>query len=123
MEVISKKCRRRYPGNYLLLVNARHGRARLDFDRVIAEMTSIASPFIEVWVIALVQPESSDAILEASSITKVVRVSPGGFVIDLILREEFEKASAQKSFVRRLDRGTSTKIRDLGPAYIPIPRG
>ena len=51
MKVIKKKCKRAYPDHYLLLVNARHGKGYLDFDRVIEEMKAIPSPFLEVWVV------------------------------------------------------------------------
>ena len=113
MEVIEKKCRRAYPGHYLLLVNARHSGKLLDFDRVVREMERIRSPFLEVWVNAFIGLDD----------IKVVRVAPGILAIDLQLRAELEKASKQVPFVKRGIRGTGTEIRDLGPAFLPIPRG
>jgi hypothetical protein len=113
MKVIKKKCKRAYPDHYLLLVNARHGEGVLDFDRVIEEMKNIRSPFLEVWVVVMV----------ASGHMKVVRVAPGGFPIDLDLSAELPKAMKQEAFVKRGIRGTGAEIRDLGPAYVPIPHG
>jgi len=113
MKVIKKKCKRAYPDHYLLLVNARHGKGVLDFDRAIEEMKKIRSPFLEVWVVVMV----------ASGHMKVVRIAPGAFPIDLDLSAELPKAMKQEAFVKRGIRGTGTEIRDLGPAYVPIPSG
>ena len=112
MVVIRKKCKRAYPEHYLLLVNARNSGKVLDFDRVIREMRGIASPFLEVWVIAFVGPDDM----------KVMRVAPGAVSIDLKIRTELEKAKGQAPFIQRGKRGTGTEIRDLGPAFLPIPR-
>ena len=111
MEVIRKKCKRAYPDHYLLLVNARNGGKVLDFDRVIQEMKDIRSPFLEVWVVAFVGPDDM----------KVVRVAPGALSIDFKIRAELEKAKKQTPFIKRGKRGTGTELRDLGPAYLPIP--
>ena len=111
MVVIRKKCKRAYPEHYLLLVNARNSGKVLDFDRVIREMRGIASPFLEVWVIAFVGPADM----------KVVRVAPAAVSIDLKIRTELEKAKGQAPFIQRGKRGTGTEIRDLGPAFLPIP--
>jgi hypothetical protein len=112
MEVIGKKCKRAYPRDYLLVVNARHTGKVLDFDRVIEEMKRMCSPFLEVWVVAFIAQDDM----------KVVRVAPGGPAIDLKLRAELESASQQPSFLKRGIRGTDTEFRDLGPAFLPIPR-
>jgi hypothetical protein len=112
MEVIRKKCRRAYPDHYLLLVNARNSGKVLDFDRVIQEMKGIHSPFLEVWVVAFVGPDDM----------KVVRVAPGTLSVDLKIRAELERAKKQTPFMKRGSRGTGTELRDLGPAYLPIPR-
>jgi hypothetical protein len=112
MEVIRKKCKRAYPDHYLLLVNARNSGKVLDFDRVIQEMKGIRSPFLEVWVVAFVGPDDM----------KVVRVAPGGALsVDLKIRAELQKAKKQTPFIKRGKRGTGTRLRDLGPAYLPIP--
>jgi hypothetical protein len=112
MEVIRKKCRRAYPEHYLLLVNARNSGKLLDFDRVIDEMKAIRSPFLEVWVVAFVGLDD----------IKVVRVSPANPSVDLKIRAELAKAKGQTPFIKRGNRGTGTELRDLGPAYLPIPR-
>ena len=112
MEVIRKKCSRAYPDHYLLLVNARNSGKVLDFDRVIQEMKGIHSPFLEVWVVAFVGPDDM----------KVVRVAPGTLSVDLKIRAELERAKKQTPFMKRGSRGTGTELRDLGPAYLPIPR-
>ena len=112
MEVIRKKCRRAYPEHYLLLVNARNSGKLLDFDRVIEEMKAIRSPFLEVWVVAFVGPDD----------IKVARVSPATPYVDLKIRAELAKAKRQTPFIERGSRGTGTELRDLGPAYLPIPR-
>jgi hypothetical protein len=111
MEVIKKKCCRAYPDHYLLLVNVRNSGKLLDFDRIIEEMKDIRSPFLEVWVIAFVGPATM----------KVVRVAPSAFPIDLSIGTELSEAMKQHAFVKRGIRGTGTEIRDLGPAYVPIP--
>ncbi len=109
MTVIRKKCARAYPSNYLLLVNARSGRL-LDFDRVIHEMKLLASPFLEVWVVAFIGTNNA----------KVVRVAPAQPFVDLC-HGDFMKAREQKVFLKRGTRGTSTEITDLGLVYLPIP--
>ena len=108
-----KKCRRAYPGYYLLVVNARNTGKVLDLDRVIEEMKKIHSPFLEIWVVAFV----------ALNHMRVVPVAPGGPAIDLELRTELEKAKKQRSFLKRGIRGTDPEFRELGPAFLPIPRG
>ena len=113
MEVIRKKCKCAYPDHYLLLVNARNSGKVLEFDQVIQGMKGVHSPFLEVWVVAFVRPGDM----------KVVRVAPGAFSVDLKMRAELEKAKMQTPFIKRGTRGTGTELRDLGPAYLPIPRG
>jgi hypothetical protein len=113
MEVIRKKCGRAYPEHYLLLVNARNSGKLLDFDRVIEEMKTIRSPFLEVWVVAFVGLDDA----------KVVRVSPATPCVDLKIRAELANAKRQTPFVKRGNRGSGTELRDLGPAYLPISRG
>jgi len=112
MEVIRKKCKRAYPNHYLLLVNARNSGKVLDFDQVTREMEGVSSPFLEVWVVAFVGTDDM----------KVVRVAPGALSVDLKIRAELEKAKKQTPFIKRGKRGTGTELRDLGPAYLPIPR-
>lgn len=111
MEVIKKKCERAYPNDYLLLVNARHSGKILNVDRVIAEMKRMRSPFLEVWLVAFV---GEDDVI-------VVRVAPGWPAIDLKFRADLENARKQSPFLKRGIRGTGIEIRDLGPAYLPIP--
>jgi hypothetical protein len=111
IEVIKKKCRRAYPGHYILLVNVRNSGKVFDIDQIIEEMKNTASPFLEVWVLAFVAPGTM----------KVVRVAPSAFPIDLSIGAELLEAMNQHPFVKRGIRGTGTEIRDLGPAYVPIP--
>lgn len=113
MEVIRKKCKRAYPQHYLLLVNARNTRKVLDYDRVIQEMKGLHSPFLEIWAVAFVGHDDM----------KVVRVAPGALSIDLKIRAELDKAKKQTPFIKRGKRGTGTELRELGPAYLPIPKG
>lgn len=109
MEVIGKKCARPYPNKYLLLVNARSGKL-LDFDRVIGEMKTLPSPFLEVWIVAFIRPGD----------VKVVRVATALPFVDLT-PDDFENARKQRSFMKRGTRGTSTEFKDLGLVYLPIP--
>jgi hypothetical protein len=113
MEVIRKKCKRAYPDHYLLLVNARNSGKVLDFDQVIQEMKRTDSPFLEVWVVAFVGPDDM----------KVVRVAPSRLSVDLKIGAALEKAKEQTPFIKRGKRGTGTELRDLGPAFLPIPKG
>jgi hypothetical protein len=85
----------------------------LDFDQVIQEMKRTDSPFLEVWVVAFVGPDDM----------KVVRVAPGALSVDLKIRAELENAKKQTPFIKRGIRGTGTELRDLGPAFLPIPKG
>jgi hypothetical protein len=74
LEVIKKKCKRAYPGDYILLVSARHTGKVLDFDKVIEEMKAIFSPFLEIWIVA---PVGSDDV-------KLVRVAAHARVARII---------------------------------------
>jgi hypothetical protein len=96
MEVIRKKCGRAYPADYLLAVNARHVGKVLEPERIVKEMKSIRSPFLEVWVIAFAGPDE----------VRVMRVSPGDLGTDLKLAAELEKASQQPPFMTPRMRGT-----------------
>jgi len=112
MTVIRKKCKRAYPGDYLLLVHARNYGKEINFDRVIEEMKSVQSPFLEVWVIAVVGLDD----------IKVVRVSPGLPVVDLKVRAELEKASKQVPFLKRGSRGREPGFYDVGTVFLALPR-
>jgi hypothetical protein len=112
MEVIEKKCKRAYPGHYLLVVNARHTGKLLDLDRIIEAMKKMRSPFLEVWVVASIGTDH----------VTVVRVAPGGPAIDLKpFQTEVENARKQPSFVKKGSRGSNPEFRDLGLTYLPIP--
>src|SRR6267378_168786 len=112
MTVIRKKCKRAYPSDYLLLVHARNYGKEINFDRVIEEMKSVQSPFLEVWVIAVVGLDD----------IKVVRVSPGLPVVDLKVRAELEKASKQVPLLKRGSRGREPGFYDVGTVFLPLPR-
>lgn len=112
MEVIRKKCERAYPGDYFLGVHARHVGKAIDFGRIIEEMKSIPSRFLEIWVIAFVGPDD----------VKVVRVSPGDLGTDLKLGTELEKAREQTGFMKPRMRGTSMELQDLGLLFLPISK-
>lgn len=112
MTVIRKKCMRRYPNDYLLLVHARNYGKEINFDRLIEDMKGVQSPFLEVWVIAVVGLDD----------IKVVRVSPGLPVVDLTIRAEMEKASTQVRFLKRGSRGRKPGFYDAGTVFLPLPR-
>jgi hypothetical protein len=112
MTVIKKKCKRQYPRDYFLLVHARNYGKEINFDRVIEEMKSVRSPFLEVWVIAVIGPDD----------IKVVRISPGTLVIDLKIRAELKKASKQVPFLKRGSRGRKSGFYDAGKVFLPLPR-
>jgi hypothetical protein len=109
MTVIRKKCKRKYPNDYLLVVHARNYGKEINFDRVIEVMKSVQSPFLEVWVIAVVGLDD----------IKVVRVSPGLPVVDLKIRAEMEKASKQVPFLKRGSRGREPGFYDAGTVFLP----
>ena len=75
-------------------------------------MKSVQSPFLEVWVIAVVGLDD----------IKVVRVSPGLPVIDLKIRAELERASKQTPFLRRGSRGREPGFYDAGTVFLPLPK-
>lgn len=112
MTVIQKKCKRRYPHDYLLLVHARNHLKGINFDRVIEEMKNVQSPFLEVWMIAVIGLDD----------LKVIRVSPGLPVVDLKIRTEMEKASQQDPFIKRGSRGREPGFYDAGKIFLPLPR-
>lgn len=112
MTVIRKKCNRAYPSDYFLLVHARNYGKEINFDRVIEEMKSVQSPFLEVWVIAVVGLDD----------IKAVRVSPGLPVVALKIRAEVEKAKKQVPFLKRGSRGREPGFYDAGAAFLPLPR-
>jgi hypothetical protein len=111
MEVIRKKCRRAYPGHFLLVVNARHGGKTIYGAQIADAMKKIRSPFLEVWVVGGIGPRHLTAL----------RVSPSYVEVDLP-SEELDIANRQKRFVKRRLRGTTPGFYDLGMAYLPIPR-
>lgn len=112
MTVIRKKYKRQYPRDYLLLVHARNHHKEISFDRVIEEMKSMRSPFLEVWVMAVIGIDD----------IKVVRVSPGLPVVDLKIRAEMEKARKQVPFIKRGSRGRESGFYDAGTVFLPLPR-
>jgi hypothetical protein len=112
MTVIRKKCKRKYPNHYLLVVHARNYGKEINFDRVIEDMKSMQSPFLEVWVIAVVGLDH----------IKVVRVSPALPVIDLKIRAEMERANKQIPFLRRGSRGRKPGFFDAGTVFLPLPK-
>jgi hypothetical protein len=112
MTVIRKKCERRYPRDYLLLVHARNHYKEINFDRVIEEMKGVRSPFLEVWVMAVVGLDD----------IKVVRVSPRLPVVDLKIRDAMEKAAKQVPFIKRGSRGREPGFYDAGTVFLPLPR-
>jgi len=112
MTVIRKKCERQYPRDYLLLVHARNHRKEINFDCVIEEMKSVPSPFLEVWVMAVIGRDD----------IKVVRVSPGLPVVDLKIRAEMERAGKQVPFIKRGSRGREPGFYDAGTVFLPLPR-
>ncbi len=118
MEVIRKKCARAYPRNYFLLVHARSGK-RFDLDKVIEEVKTIHSPFLEIWILG--RPPARNP-LEPSSQMVVARIAPSPVLrLEFDIPAELEKAKGQNQFLRRRKRGTSTEFTDLGLVYLPIP--
>lgn len=69
-----------------------------------------------------VRPKTARAFVGPDDM-KVVRIAPGALSVDLKIRAELEKAKKQIPFIKRGKRGTGTELRDLGPTYLPIPRG
>jgi hypothetical protein len=63
---------------------------------------AIGSPFLEIWVVAVVEPAGLTA----------VRVAPFGPAVDL-LSEDFARVADQPAFLKRGNRGTSTEFYDL----------
>jgi len=112
MTVIRKKCSRAYPRDYVLLVHARNYGKNINFDRVIEEMKSVKSPFLEVWVIAFI----------GRGEMKVVGVSPLPLAVDLNMRAEFDKAKQQIPFLRRGTRGREPGFYDAGKVFLPLPK-
>ena len=110
MEVIRKKCRRAYPGHFLLVVSARHGGKELYVDQIVEAMKNIRSPFMEVWVVGVVGLNHLTAF----------RVAPRGPTVELG-RAELQIAGEQRPFLKRGIRGMTPGFRDLGITFLPIP--
>jgi len=113
MEVIRKKCKKAYPRDYVLLVHARNYEKEINFGCVIEEMKGIQSPFLEIWVFA---------VLWQFGIFKVVRVSPALPVVELKIPETLEEASKQHPFLMRGRRGSTPGFWDAGDCFLPLPR-
>jgi hypothetical protein len=112
MTVIRNKCSRAYPGDYFLLVHARNYGREINFDRVIEEMNNVRSPFLEVWVFAVIGRDE----------IKVVRVSPPPpLAVDLKIREELQRARQQIPFVKRGIRGRQAGVYPAGAVFLPLP--
>jgi hypothetical protein len=110
MEVIRKKCRRAYPGHFLLVVHARHGGKVIYVDQIVEAMKEIRSPFLEVWVVGVVGLNHVTAF----------RAAPRGPIVDLE-PADLQLARKQRRFLKRGIRGTIPGFRDLGTAFLPIP--
>lgn len=110
MEVIRKKCRRAYPGHFLLVVSARHGGKVVYVDQIVEAMKEIRSPFLEVWVVGVVGLNHMTAF----------RASPSGPTVDLG-QAELQLAARQTRFGKLEIRGMRPGFRDLGTVFLPIP--
>jgi hypothetical protein len=112
LTVIKKKCKRHYPHDYLLLVHARNYERELNLERLIEEMKTVQSPFLEVWMIAVVGTDD----------IKVIRLLPGLLIIDLKISAERETASKQAPFLKRGTRGREPGFYGSGAVFLPVPR-
>jgi hypothetical protein len=110
MEVIGKKCQLAYPGDFILVVNARHGGKELYVDQIAEAMKKMPSPFLEVWLVGGV----------GLNHMKAVRMAPGLVEVDL-QREDLQMARSQHPFLQRGAWGTEPGFYDLGLVYLPIP--
>ncbi len=51
----------------------------------------------------------------------MVRIVPSAFRLDFETVQGLEKLRGQPDVMRKLQRGTSTEVQDLGFVYLPLP--
>jgi hypothetical protein len=110
VKVIKQKCQRAYPPYFWLLVLARNGK-NLDVEMLTQEVLSESVPFGEIWIIGCL----------SEGLMTMVRIVPTAFRLDFETVRSLEKLRGQSDVMRKLKRGTSTEVRDLGFVYLPLP--
>jgi len=108
--VIKQKCQRAYPAYFCLLVLARNGR-NLDVEMLIREVLSERVPFGEIWIIGCL----------SEGLMTMVRIFPSTFRLDFETVQSLGKLGGQHDIMRKLQRGTSTELQELGFVYLPLP--
>jgi hypothetical protein len=110
VKVIKQKCQRAYPPHFCLLVLARNGK-NLDVEMLTKNVLSEKVPFGEIWIIGCL----------SEGLMTMVRIVPSAFRLDFETVRSLEKLRGQPDVMRKLQRGTSTEVRDLGFVYLPLP--
>ena len=108
--VIKQKCQRAYPAYFCLLVLARNGK-NLDVEMLIREVLSERVPFGEIWIIGCL----------SEGLMTMVRIFPSTFRLDFETVRSLGKLGGKHDIMRKLQRGTSTEVQELGFVYLPLP--
>jgi hypothetical protein len=110
VKVIKQKCQRAYPPHFCLLVLARNGKT-LDVETLTKEVLSETVPFGEIWIIGCL----------SEGLMTMVRIVPSAIRFDFETVRSLEKLKKQRDIMRKLKRGTSTEVKELGFVYLPLP--
>lgn len=110
VKVRKQKCQRAYPPHFCLLVLARNGK-NLDVEMLTQEVLSESVPFGEIWIIGCL----------SEGLMTMVRIVPSAFRLDFETVRSLEKLRGQGDVMRKLKRGISTEVRDLGFVYLSLP--
>lgn len=108
--VIKQKCQRAYPPHFCLLVLARNGK-NLEVEQLTHEVLSQSVPFGELWIVGCL----------SEGLMTMIRIFPNAYRFDFETGRSLLKLRDQTDIIRRLQRGTSTELEDLGFVYLPLP--
>jgi hypothetical protein len=108
VKLIEQKCQRAYPQHFCLLMLARNGK---NLDALTKEVVCKRVPFGEIWIIGCL----------SEGLMTMVRIVPTAFRFDFETVRSLEKLKQQRDIMRKLQRGTSTELQELGFVYLALP--
>ena len=112
MEVITQKCRKAYPGYFFLVVLARNGK-NIDVPDVSRQLNELTVPFGEIWILGRLSAVSTKY--------GMFLLHPSHKLVEFDLVEALRKDTRPVDFLKFQKRGKSTRMENLGAAYLPIP--